>query len=145
MPRGNPLGRDPGYLETYGGRGQLEWVGDGKRVLLTAEVLTGDNGMANQFISSANKTGPLSPAAVAALPPGDSFYRHYYTFDGYERQDTGTLTGRVRLDFPVRLAARCITLRTDKEQLLAAARALRERADAIEAERARAASCWRAS
>jgi len=42
----------------------------------------------------------LSAAAVAALPAGESFYRHYYNLVGYENQDLGDLSGRLEWKTP---------------------------------------------
>lgn len=97
----NAAASDPGTVKTYGARGQLEWRGEKGSVLLTADVLKADNGMNAQFLSSAVKTGQLSAAAVAALPAGESFYAHYYNVDGFERQNVGSLTGRLEWETPL--------------------------------------------
>lgn len=96
----NTLARNPGFVESYGVRGQLEWRRDSGSFLVTAEALTADNGMNNQFLASAVKAGQLSAAAAAALPPGETFYAHYYNVDGFEKQDTHSLTGRLEWETP---------------------------------------------
>lgn len=89
-----PGGEDPGKVNTYGGRGQLEYAGDNLTFLLTVEAARARDGMTNQFIDSADKSGLLSAAAIAALPPGESFYRHYYNVSGFENQDLAAVSGR---------------------------------------------------
>jgi iron complex outermembrane receptor protein len=56
--------------------------------------------MTNQFLSTANKSGFLSPAAAAAQPTDQSFYRRYYSVNGYERQDTFATTARLEWTLP---------------------------------------------
>lgn len=90
-----------GDIKSYGARGQLEWVFEDGSFLLTTEALRGRNGMTNQFLATTNKTGLVSAAAIAALPPGESFYKHYYNVVGYEDQDLGAVTGRLELATPL--------------------------------------------
>jgi iron complex outermembrane receptor protein len=90
-----------GKLSTLAGRAQLEWAGSDASFLLTVDGLRARNGMTNQFLSSANKSGLLNAAGIAALPPGESFYRHYYDVDGFERQDLVSVTGRFEWSTPI--------------------------------------------
>ncbi|MDR3511942.1 MAG: TonB-dependent receptor [Caulobacteraceae bacterium] len=106
-------GPDPGRIESYGGRAQIEYVGDTVTFLLTADGLQARDGMTNQFIASANKSGLLSPAAIAALPPGESFYKHYYNVDGFEHQTLGDLTGRLEWKTPVGTITSITALRSN--------------------------------
>jgi iron complex outermembrane receptor protein len=94
-------GPRPGRLSTLAGRAQLEWAGADTSFLLTLDGLRARNGMTNQFISSASKAGLLNAAAAAALPPGETFYRHYYDVDGFERQDLIGVTGRFEWSTPI--------------------------------------------
>ncbi|MFD1190807.1 TonB-dependent receptor [Phenylobacterium conjunctum] len=96
-----PTGSDPGTVKSFGVRGQLEWRGEKATFLLSGDMLKADNGMNAQFISSAAKNGQLSAAAIAALPPGESFYAHFYNVDGFERQDVASLTGRLEWETPL--------------------------------------------
>lgn len=89
-------GPDPGVVRSYGARGQLEYVGDSVDFLLTADGLLARDGQTNQLLSSANKSGVLSAAAIAALPCCTSFYRQYYNLNGYENQNLGDLTSRLK-------------------------------------------------
>lgn len=68
--------------------------------MLTADYFTADNGMTNQFLSTAFSGSILTPAAAAALPPGQTFYSRYFDTDGYEEQDTLALTGRLEWELP---------------------------------------------
>jgi iron complex outermembrane receptor protein len=97
----NLAGPDPGTVRNYGGRGQIEYVGDDVTFLLTAGGLSGRDGMTNQFLSSANKSGLLSAAAIAALPCCTSFYKQYYNVDGFEHQNLEELTGRLEWKTPI--------------------------------------------
>ncbi|BCW90917.1 Vitamin B12 transporter BtuB [Alphaproteobacteria bacterium SO-S41] len=94
----NPAGLDPGFIDNYTARGQVMYQDDSFTFLLTGDYFTSDNGMSNFFLSSANKLGLLTPAAVAALPADQSFYRVYYNVDGFEQQDTFSLTARMEGD-----------------------------------------------
>ncbi len=107
-------GPRPGRVSSFGARGQLEWVGDRATFLLTFDGLTARDGMTNQFISSANKFGLLSPAAIAALPPGESFYKHYYNVDGYEDQDLFDVTGRLEWDTAIGALTSISAFRTNR-------------------------------
>ncbi|MDE1147131.1 MAG: TonB-dependent receptor [Azospirillaceae bacterium] len=91
-------GADPGTIKSGGVRGQLEYVHGDMSLLLTADGYSARNGMTNQFLSSANKATFLTPAAIAALPSGESFYAHYYNVDGFENQDVGDVTARLEWD-----------------------------------------------
>ncbi len=94
-------GKDPGDLHSYAGRAQVEWKGDKGMFLVSADVLQARNGMTNQFLASNFKGATLSAAAVATLPSGESFYKHYYDVPGYERQDMWSVTGRGEWETPV--------------------------------------------
>jgi len=93
-------GLDPGFLDTYAGRAQLQYAGPNLTATLTGDYFTSDNGMTNQFLSTAFSASILTPGAAAALPPGQTFYTRYFDTDGYERQDTGSLTGRIEWQLP---------------------------------------------
>jgi iron complex outermembrane recepter protein len=93
-------GPDPGTIKSYGGRGQIEYVGDDVTFLLTADGLLARNGMTNLLLS-ASKTGVLSPAAIAGLPCCTSFYNQYYNVDGFENQNLEELTGRLEWKTPI--------------------------------------------
>jgi iron complex outermembrane receptor protein len=92
-----PGGEDPGKVDSYGARGQIEYAGDKLNFLLTAEGMEARNGMTNQFLSTANKSGLVSAAALATLPTDESFYRHYYNVAGHENQDLGAISARFDL------------------------------------------------
>jgi iron complex outermembrane receptor protein len=94
-------GGDPNHAESYGVRGQLEWVGANARFLLSAEALQSRNGMTNQFPATADKSGLISAAGIAALPSGESFYKRYYNTVGYERQNLADITGRLEWTTPI--------------------------------------------
>ncbi|MDB5364899.1 MAG: outer rane receptor protein [Rhodospirillales bacterium] len=94
----NLSGRDPGDLDTKSGRAQLEYVGDRFKFLLTGTASTARNGMTNQFLASASKAAFLTPADAAALPPGEAFYKHFYSVNGFENQDIYGLTGRLEAE-----------------------------------------------
>lgn len=96
----NPAGVDPGYVDTYSVRGQLQYVSPGFMALFTGDYFTSDNGMSNFFLSTAVTAGVLTPAAAASLPTDQSFYRRYYDTNGFERQDTSTLTARLEWELP---------------------------------------------
>lgn len=96
----NPIGRDPGDIDNYTVRGQLEYDGAGFNVRVTGDYFTADNGMTNHFLSTPVTAGVLSPAAAALLPSDRSFYRQYYDLNGYERQETAMLTVRADWDLP---------------------------------------------
>lgn len=96
----NPAGVDPGYIDTTTARGQLQYVSPNFMALFTGDYFTSDNGMTNFFLSTAITAGVLTPAAAAGLPTDQSFYRRYYDTDGFERQDTATLTARFEWDLP---------------------------------------------
>jgi iron complex outermembrane receptor protein len=94
-------GEDPGKLDTLSGRAQLEWHGDDVSFLVTADGLRGRSGQTNQFMSTDNKLGNLSPAAAARFPlPGERFYAHYY-MPGFENQDLAAISGRLEWNTPV--------------------------------------------
>jgi iron complex outermembrane receptor protein len=102
----NPVGRDPGSIDNYTGRGQVMYDGADLTLLLTADVFRSDNGMTNHFISTANKTSLLTPDAIAAEPTDQSMYRRYYNVDGFEKQKLHTLSGRIEWDMgPVTLTS----------------------------------------
>jgi iron complex outermembrane receptor protein len=88
-------GTDPGSVKSYSGRAQIEYVGDDFTFLLTADGLSGRNGMTNQFLSAPDKSGVLSAAAIAALPCCTSMYKQYYNVDGFEHQNQEELTGHL--------------------------------------------------
>lgn len=96
----NLSGVDPGYIDNYSARAQLQYSTPNLMAMLTADYFTADNGMTNQFLSTAFSASILTPAAAASLPPGQTFYRRYFDTDGYEEQDTGALTARVEWDLP---------------------------------------------
>ncbi|MBL8644948.1 MAG: TonB-dependent receptor [Rhodospirillaceae bacterium] len=89
---------DPGDVDSLGGRAQLQYEDDGLTVLLSADGLRARNGMTNQFISTANKSGLVSAAVIPTLPTNESFYRHYYNAVGHEDQDAASLTGRIEAE-----------------------------------------------
>ena len=94
----NPAGRDPGDIDTWNGRGQLQYAGNYLTALLSVDHFRADNGMNSQFITTAIPFGLISPAAAAALPTDESFYRRYSNIDGFERQRTTGVTGRLEWD-----------------------------------------------
>lgn len=94
----NPAGRDPGDVDSYAGRAQLEYAGDAVTALISVDHYRANNGMTNQFLASAIPFGLISAAAAAALPTDQSFYRRYYDVDGYEDQRTTGVTGRLEWD-----------------------------------------------
>jgi len=96
----NPAGRDPGDIDNYSARGQLQYVSPDFTALLSGDYFTSDNGMTNHFLSTAIPFGVISPAAAAALPTDESFYRHYYDTDGFEKQEMRTITGRLEWELP---------------------------------------------
>jgi len=91
----NVSGLDPGFIDTYSARAQLQYVTPNFMALLTGDYFTSDNGMTPHFLSTAFSGSILTPAAAAALPTGQTFYRRYYDTDGYEQQDTFAITGRM--------------------------------------------------
>lgn len=91
----NLAGADPGDIHSVSGRAQLEFVGEKATFLLTADIFRARNGMTNQFISSAYKGNLVATADLPLLPPGESFYQHYYDVDGFENQDTQSIVGRL--------------------------------------------------
>lgn len=107
-------GGRPGRVSSFGGRAQLEWTGNDASFLLTLDGLTARDGMTNQFIASANKAGLLSPAAIAALPPGESFYKHYYNLNGFEDQDLFAVTGRLEWNTPIGALTSISAFRTNR-------------------------------
>ncbi|MBU6444523.1 MAG: TonB-dependent receptor [Alphaproteobacteria bacterium] len=107
-------GPRPGRVSSFGARGQLEWVGDRATFLLTLDGLTARDGMTNQFISTANKFGLLSPAAISALPSGENFYKHYYNANGYEDQDLFGVTGRLEWNTPIGALTSISAFRTNR-------------------------------
>jgi iron complex outermembrane receptor protein len=96
----NPAGRDPGDIDNYTARGQVEYQGEKLMVRLSGDVFTSDNGMTNHFLSTTAVTGFLSPEAGARLPTDQSFFRRYYDVDGFEKQDTQSLTARIEYELP---------------------------------------------
>ena len=96
----NPAGRDPGDIDNYTARGQLEYVGEKLLFRLSGDVFTSDNGMTNHFLSTTNVAGFLNPAIAPSLPTDQSFFRRYYNVDGFEKQDTYSLTGRIEWTLP---------------------------------------------
>ena len=96
----NPAGRDPGDIDNYTARGQIEYQGEKLLVRLSGDVFTSDNGMTNHFLATAAVTGFLSSAAGALLPTGQSFFRRFYDVDGFEKQDTQSLTARIEYELP---------------------------------------------
>ncbi|MBK6801968.1 MAG: TonB-dependent receptor [Novosphingobium sp.] len=93
----NPAGRDPGSIDTYAGRGQLMYEGGNLTALLSADYFTSDNGMTNQFPTTALTSSLIAPTA-AAQPADQSFYRRYYNVEGFEKQTAYSITGRFELD-----------------------------------------------
>lgn len=89
---------DPGDVDSLGGRAQLQYTGNSVTVLLSGDGLRTRNGMTNQFISTTNKSGLVSAAAILTLPTNESFYKHYYNAIGYEDQDAASFTGRIEAD-----------------------------------------------
>jgi len=94
----NLAGKDPGGINTWTGRGSLEYVGSSVTVLLSADAVRLRNGMGAQFVSTASKAALLNPTAIAALPAGEDFWHHYYNYEGFQRQDSSSYTGRVEWD-----------------------------------------------
>lgn len=94
-------GPRPGRQDVLTGRAQLEWVGSDASFLLTVDGLRARNGMTGQFISSATKTGLINVTAAGSLPPGETFYRHFYDVNGFERQDLATVAGRLEWQTPI--------------------------------------------
>lgn len=109
----NLAGPDPGTIRDFGGRAEIEYVGDDVTFLLTADGLSGRDGMTNQLLSSADKTGVLSGAAIAGLPGGTSFYRQYYNLDGFEHQNMEDLTGRLEWKTPIGKVTSITALRSN--------------------------------
>lgn len=83
---------DPGNLDSKGARGQLEWQDGDLDLLLTGDVLHARNGQTNQFLTGPTTGGFLDP--TLPLPPGQSFFAHYYDLVGHENQDLADLTAR---------------------------------------------------
>ncbi|WP_332773118.1 TonB-dependent receptor [Phenylobacterium sp.] len=96
----NPAGRDPGDIDNYTARGQVEYQGETLLFRLSGDLFSSDNGMTNHFLSTAAVTGFLSPEAGARLPTDQSFFRRYYNVDGFEKQDTRSLTARIEYELP---------------------------------------------
>ena len=92
------MGVDPGFLDTYTARGQVMYQDDTVTFLLTGDYFTSDNGMTYMFLATDNKAGLLTPAAIAANPTDQSFWRHYLNVNGWERQDTHALSARLEWD-----------------------------------------------
>jgi iron complex outermembrane recepter protein len=91
-------GRNVDDVHQFGGRVQLEYVGDTFKFLLTAEGMRARDGMTPQYVANGNWSTYLNPAAIAALPalePGVGDYRQYYDTQGYENQNLGAVTGRL--------------------------------------------------
>jgi iron complex outermembrane receptor protein len=97
----NLAGDDPGTIKSAGVRGQLEYKTGDVSMLLTANLYTARNGMTNQFLATMVKAAFLRPEAIAALPAGESFYKHFYNVDGFEDQDVFGLTGRLEWNTPI--------------------------------------------
>lgn len=101
----NPAGRDPGGVDTYSGRGQLMYERGNLTALLSGDYFTSDNGMTNQFPTTALTSSLISPTA-AAQPVDQSFYRRYYNVEGFEKQTAYSVTGRIELDLgPAKLTS----------------------------------------
>jgi iron complex outermembrane receptor protein len=96
----NPAGVDPGFIDNYTARGQLEYKDTNFLFRLTGDYFTSDNGMTNHFLSTTNAAGFLNAGAAAALPTDQSFYRRYYNVNGFERQDTYAVNARMEWDLP---------------------------------------------
>jgi iron complex outermembrane recepter protein len=90
-------GSDPGDIDSIGGRAQLEYVFNDGSFLVTAEHIRARNGMTNQFLASATKTGLVAASVVPTLPAGEDFYKHFYNVVGFENQDLSAVTGRLEL------------------------------------------------
>ena len=92
----NPAGMDPGFIDNYSARAQLERVSDTFQFRLTGDYFSSDNGMTNQYLATSVVTGFIRPEAAATLPADQARFRRYYSFnDGYERQDAGSATARM--------------------------------------------------
>lgn len=92
----NPGGLDPGFVETYTARAQIERASESFNFLLSGEYFGFDNGMTNQYLATDIVAGFITPESAATLPPDQSMFRRYYNDnDGYERQDTGSVTARL--------------------------------------------------
>jgi iron complex outermembrane recepter protein len=94
----NVSGLDPGFIDNYTARGQIEYRSDDFLFRLTGDYFTSDNGMTNHFLSTANGAGFITAPANAALPPGQSTYRRFYNVDGFEQQDTYAINARIEWD-----------------------------------------------
>lgn len=96
----NPAGRDPGDVDTYTFKASVEHQGERLLFRLTGDYFTSDNGMTNHFLSTSNVAGMLDPAVAPRLPTDQGFFRRYYDVEGFERQDTYMLTGRLEYELP---------------------------------------------
>jgi iron complex outermembrane receptor protein len=96
----NPAGRDPGFIDNYTFKGSVEHQGEKLMVRLTGDYFTSDNGMTNHYLATANQAGLLRPEVIPTLPTGQSMYRRYYNVDGFEKQKTFMLTGRLEYELP---------------------------------------------
>ncbi len=65
----NPAGRDPGSVDTYSGRGQLMYEKGNLTALLSGDYFTSDNGMTNQFPTTALTSSLIATAAAAQPRP----------------------------------------------------------------------------
>ena len=82
---------------TYGGRGEIEYVVDDFKFLLSTDLMGARNGGTPQFLSTARSTYSLvlNNAAVAAVPGGEASYAQRYDVPGYENQNLGDVVGRL--------------------------------------------------
>jgi iron complex outermembrane receptor protein len=86
------------FIHKFGGRAQIEYVGDEFKALLSIDGLRARDGMTPQYVSNGNWSSYLNPAAIAALPalePSASMYHQYYDTPGYEDQNLGAITARL--------------------------------------------------
>lgn len=100
-------GLDPGFLDTTTARATLEFVDEGFTARLTADYFTAENGMTNQIASTAYAfcTDLMNAAACASLPPGSlppaaDLYEAFYDVNGFEDQDTWSVTARLEWELP---------------------------------------------
>lgn len=96
----NPVGRDPGFIDNYTFKGSVEYQGEKLLARLTGDYFTSDNGMTNHYLATANQAGLLRPEVIPTLPADQSMFRRYYDVDGFEKQKTFMLTGRLEYELP---------------------------------------------
>lgn len=94
----NLAGKDPGRVDTFGTRGQVQYKGDTLDALLTVGYFNQDNGPADVFTFTDGFVGALidNPAPLADHP--NEFFRVWRNRpEGYEKQDV--FDTNLRLEF----------------------------------------------